>query len=120
MTAVLILLTLVRNRGIMQVNSLSAKNLAGDPQVTILDVRTPQEFEDGHIRNARLIPGAEINDRIAEIVSLKDRPIMVYCRAGSRSSAAAAILKKQGFTKITNLTGGISAWKSQGFEITKD
>ena len=87
--------------------------------MTIIDVRTPGEFNGGHIKKAKLIPVNEIGNRIGEIANLKDSTILVYCRSGHRSSMAAGILKKHGFTKVNNLSRGISAWESAGYATTK-
>ncbi len=67
----------------------------------IVDVRTPQEFADGHYPGSINIPLSEINDRIAEFGN-KDKPIVVYCRSGNRSGKAKSILEGQGFTKVIN------------------
>jgi rhodanese-related sulfurtransferase len=107
------------NRGITMVDAAAAKKLAEDPQVVIIDVRTPGEFSGGHLKNAKLIPVTEIGSRIDEIANLKDSTILVYCRSGHRSSMAAQVLGKQGFTKVNNLKGGISAWESAGYGVTK-
>jgi rhodanese-related sulfurtransferase len=90
------------------------------PQVTILDVRTPQEFEKGHIQGAKLIPVTELNDRITELNPVKGKEILVYCYAGTRSRTACSILGKNGFTVIKNLDGGIAAWIKNGNKIVTE
>lgn len=70
----------------------------------IIDVRTEDEFIDGHYPNARNIPVNEIMDRAAEI-GAKDRPVVVYCETGSRSAYAAMMLKVEGFTDVINAGG---------------
>lgn len=86
---------------------------------TILDVRTPEEVAEGHLANATVI---NINDtdfeaRINELD--KTKPVYVYCKAGGRSARAADILKTNGFGKVVNLDGGITAWMENGFETVK-
>jgi rhodanese-related sulfurtransferase len=115
----LVVINLSKNRGIKQVNAESAQKMAVDPQVAILDVRTPEEFREGHIPGAKLMPVSEINGRLPEIASLKERPVLVYCRTGNRSGTASQILKKNGFTKISNFQGGIIAWNNSGNKIVK-
>ena len=75
----------------------------------ILDVRTVQEYESGHIPGAICIPNETISD--AEIPQLpdKDQLILVYCRSGNRSRQASARLAALGYTRVTEF-GGISAW----------
>ncbi len=82
----------------------------------IIDVRTPQEYAEGHIPGARLLPVQQLADRIAEIP--RDKQVYLYCHSGVRSARAATMLAKQGFTNIENVTGGIVAWKKAGFPVT--
>lgn len=70
----------------------------------IVDVRTEDEFMDGHYPNAVNIPVNEIMDRADEI-GAKDKPVVVYCESGSRSAYAAMMLKVEGFTDVTNAGG---------------
>jgi rhodanese-related sulfurtransferase len=109
----------INTRGVIQINAQTALELAKDPALTILDVRTPQEFSEGHIANARLLPVAELSEKINELAALKEQPLLVYCHAGNRSASASQILRKNGFTKVHNLQGGISAWISIGNAVVK-
>ncbi|MCI8611539.1 MAG: rhodanese-like domain-containing protein [Clostridiales bacterium] len=70
----------------------------------LLDVRTSEEFADGHIPNSRNLPLLELA-RIEEEISEKDAPIFVYCHSGSRSKQAAAALKQMGYCNIKNIGG---------------
>jgi len=89
-----------------------------DSSVQLLDVRTPGEFAQGHIANALLADWkntAEFERRVSFID--KDRPVAVYCLSGARSSAAAEWMKKNGFTDVRTLQGGIMAWKNAGLAV---
>jgi len=83
--------------------------------VTVLDVRGASEWTQGHIPGALHVPLGYLTDRIAEIPS--DRPIVVHCQSGSRSSIAASLLKRAGLDHVSNLTGGITAWAAAGLPI---
>lgn len=85
--------------------------LAIAPQTVVLDVRTPAEFTGplGHIDGAYLIPVQELEKRVAELDSLKDRSIYVICRSGNRSRTATSILLEHDF-KAINVAGGMRAW----------
>ena len=109
----------IGNKGIAIINAQTAQEMINDPEVTVIDVRTPGEYQGGHLKQAKLLPVAELSGRLDEISSLKASPILVYCRSGHRSSAAARILKKAGFSKISNLSGGITAWRDAGGAVTK-
>lgn len=104
-------------KGTVTMNPQQAQTLLSDPDLLILDVRTPQEFSEGHIKKARLIPVAELGGRISEITAWKEKTVLVYCRSGGRSASAAQMLVGAGFTKIHNLAGGIGAWSSAGFGV---
>ena len=87
------------------------------PNVVLLDVRTAEEFNDGHILNAINIDVRQ--DGFVEETKATlpiDKTIAVYCRSGKRSANAAGILVKEGF-KVVNLEGGIMAWKEAGMPI---
>jgi len=85
---------------------------AGSPlDMTILDVRQPVEYQAGHIAGAKLIPLAELGDRLQEIDPAK--PTIVYCAIGGRSRVAAQMLSGKGFAKVYNLTGGFKTWNGQ-------
>ena len=83
----------------------------------LLDVRTQEEYDDGFIENSILIPVAELESRLSEIPS--DKPIIVYCRSGSRSLQAAQILIKNNFNPVYNMLGGITEWVKSGYPVVK-
>jgi rhodanese-related sulfurtransferase len=78
----------------------------------LLDVRTQEEYDEGHIEGSTLIPVGELGDRLDEISNYKDKKVLVYCRSGNRSVTASNILINNGFTQVHNLLGGIGAWNS--------
>ena len=84
----------------------------------LLDVRTPEEWEEGIIsKNA--IKMNFLDENFAKGVNTlsKNKPIYVYCKAGGRSAKAAKLIATLGFPKVYNLDGGITAWESQGRKI---
>ncbi|CAA6798403.1 MAG: Rhodanese-like domain protein, partial [uncultured Sulfurovum sp.] len=86
-----------------------------ESNLTVLDVRTPEEFKtDGIIAGAKLIPVDELN-RNLDMLN-KSKKVLVYCRSGSRSVYASRILEKNGFVPL-NLSGGINAWKSEKLPV---
>jgi len=82
-----------------------------------IDVRTPEEYAEGHIDGARLIPLQELERRLAEVPKVKR--VYLYCHSGKRSTAAANMLVKAGFTNIENIEGGIAAWRGAGYPVVK-
>jgi len=85
--------------------------------IVVLDVRNQSEYNLGHLCNAILIPVYELEDRIGELQEHVNDPVIVYCKAGSRSQIACEILANNGFTKVYNMLGGITAWMEAGYPI---
>ena len=108
-----------RLRGFNSVNPAMATQLINRENAVILDVREDNEYRDGHIVNSVHIPLAYLSDRLKDLEKHKDRPIIVGCRSGQRSSHACNILKKHGFANVYNLSGGIMAWKSDNLPLTR-
>lgn len=82
-------------------NPLAEKIRAG---AVVVDVRTPDEFADGHYRNAKNIPIRDLMRRMGEIGD-KNVPVVLYCETGSRSALAAKLLKASGFKDVINAGG---------------
>ncbi|HZY62327.1 MAG TPA: molybdopterin-synthase adenylyltransferase MoeB [Edaphobacter sp.] len=96
--------------GIPQISVEALKQkLDNKEDVFVLDVREPHEYQIVNI-GAPLIPLGEIGNRIGELAAQKDREVIVHCKSGARSQKAALALKQAGFTNVSNLTGGITAW----------
>jgi len=85
----------------------------------ILDVRTPNEYYRGHLENAKLIPLSQLASRVNEIESYKNKPILIYCRSGNRSTVAAQILSQKGFKHLSNLRPGLKVWERKGNTVVK-
>jgi molybdopterin/thiamine biosynthesis adenylyltransferase/rhodanese-related sulfurtransferase len=81
---------------------------AAMPQLQVIDVRMPVEWEIAHLEGAVLVPLPELESRLAELDA--GAPTVVYCHLGGRSAAAARLLRARGFDRVANLTGGIDAW----------
>ncbi|HUZ93708.1 MAG TPA: molybdopterin-synthase adenylyltransferase MoeB [Edaphobacter sp.] len=96
--------------GIPQISVEALKQkLDAKEDVFVLDVREPHEYQIVNI-GAPLIPVGELPNRVGELAAQKDREIVVHCKTGGRSQKAALALKQAGFTNVSNLTGGITAW----------
>ena len=83
-------------------------------EVDLIDVREPDEYEAGRIARARHIPLAQLPEEVADLN--RERPIVFYCRSGSRSAMATEAFRASGFTAY-NLAGGITEWVRQGRPI---
>ena len=78
----------------------------------LLDVRKPYEYEIANL-GAPLIPVDELENRLEELASYREREIVVHCRSGVRSARAVRIMRGAGFSDVKNLTGGILAWSKE-------
>ena len=87
--------------------------------VFVLDVRTPREFEAGHLPRAVNINSTELSVRLGELEGRREAGMLVYCASGWRSASAGKLLAKNGFTGIQNMQGGFGAWTSKGLEVEK-
>ena len=90
-----------------------------DSSLVILDVRTPEEFAQGHVPGAKNIPHDQLANRIAEIVSDKNKEIVLYCRSGRRAGMAADTLKENGFEKLLHLEGDMLKWTEANRPVEK-
>lgn len=88
-------------------------------QPFILDVRTPQEYNQIHLEGTTLIPIQQLQARVGELESKKHEDIFIYCATGNRSTVAARILANLGFKRIYNLRYGIYDWARKGHPYTK-
>jgi glyoxylase-like metal-dependent hydrolase (beta-lactamase superfamily II)/rhodanese-related sulfurtransferase len=86
-------------------------------EVTILDVREPDEFAEDHIKGSINVPVKELPSRMGDLPRDKDREIITYCESGFRSAHAAIFLKAYGYTNVKYLELGMHEWREEGFEV---
>ena len=105
------------SQSIITISARDAKQLIENKasnELTILDVRNTDEFNEEHIENSIVIPLEWLKEGGHEILN-PNNTIIVYCQTGNRSVQASQYLLDKGFNNIFNLGGGISAWKEEGF-----
>jgi len=108
-----------RTTGGPSISTLQATLLINQQNALVLDVREAGEFEKGHVVNARHLAIGELAARAGEIEKYKSKPVIVVCDSGNRSDKAVATLRKQGFTQVFSLNGGIGAWQQAGLPVEK-
>lgn len=101
------------------VNVKEANELLRDHKTVLLDVRTPQEYREEHIKGSILIPLQELESRLKELPQDRARKMVVYCAVGGRSSRAVRLLKEKGFQNVYNLDGGLRAWVAAGEPVLR-
>lgn len=96
-----------------------AAKLIAEGKVVIVDVRTPDEFKDGHIKGAKNIDimAADFEAQLAKLD--KTKPVLVHCQAGGRSTRALATFEKLGFTNVIHLDEGFGGWEAAGKPVEK-
>ena len=95
-----------------------AEKLSKMKDVKLLDVRTKEEFNEGHIANAQnLVYDENFSEKIGKLD--KEKPVIVYCKSGGRSEKCAQILKDSGFVKVYDIKGRITEWKFEGKKTEK-
>ena len=97
--------------GVEELDARIREGLAG----RVVDVRRPGEWQSGHIAAAMNVPLNTLEERSADLS--KEEPLAVLCAGGFRSSIGTSILERQGFARITNVVGGMAAWKTAGLEV---
>ena len=99
------------------VTELKTKIDQSSEPLVLLDVRTVEEFESGHIRNSINIPHEILLSNIDLVSEYNDEQLVVYCRSGKRASLVIEVLKKHGFTNIVDIEGDILAWSQLNYPL---
>jgi len=88
-------------------------------KITIVDVRTPEEYKQGHVKNSILLPLDTIGTKAPEALPDKNQTVYVYCQTGHRSAQAVSALQQMGYTHVYSMEGGLTAWQNAGYPIVK-
>jgi rhodanese-related sulfurtransferase len=89
-----------------------------NPEFVVLDVRTPEEYRDGHLEGAVMIDFRSNGFREKVEALDREKTYLVYCRTGNRSGSAISMMEEMGFRRIYHLADGIKGWKEKGFQTT--
>lgn len=94
-----------------------ASRISSGSAPVILDVRTPEEFDAGHIPGALNVPHDELEDRLAGLALSPREEIVVHCQRGGRAAAAESILREAGYSNVRDLDGHMEAWRAGGHPL---
>ncbi|MGN7385889.1 rhodanese-like domain-containing protein [Sporosarcina sp. SAFN-015] len=97
------------SKGVKTISTEQLKDVLKDKSKQFIDVRTPAEYKGRHIHEFKNIPLNLLKSKLDKLD--KDKEVVVICQSGMRSSQAANMLKKSGFTNVSNVRGGMSAWR---------
>lgn len=113
---------------IKEISADELERLRAETDILVVDVRESSEHEQGHIRDALLVPRG-ILEAAADpgypkhqpvLVAARNRPVAVYCATGGRSAMAAAVLQMMGFKEVYSLAGGFGEWDKSGKPVVRE
>jgi len=107
------LLTQAKSR-IREIDTAQAEQAMAGPGVVVLDVREPDEYDQGAIAGSIHIPRGHLESQVENKVLDKSAPVLIFCAAGNRSAFAADTLTQLGYTDVVSVAGGFNKWKNEG------
>lgn len=115
----MLLWPLLMRSGAKGVSANEATLLINREEAVVIDVRSAAEFAAGHIIGAINMPADSVGAKIDELDKFRSRPVIVTCQSGMRTGGACNVLKKSGFERIYELTGGLGAWQQAGLPVKR-
>jgi rhodanese-related sulfurtransferase len=85
----------------------------------VLDVRPRDQYEAGHLIDARNVPSADLAQSVETLKKFRDKPVLTCCETGMTAGAAARTLREQGFNKVASLRGGLQAWRAENLPLVR-
>ena len=113
--------TLRRGANTNQITAIQLPQLINHDGAVVVDICDSAEFKSGHIPAAINIPLGEFNDSLNRLKKYRERkkPIVVTCKSGTRAGRAAAILRKNEFSEVYTLAGGLAAWEKENLPVER-
>ena len=105
-----------RDRGL---SSIDATQLINRRNAVIVDLRSADEFAQGHLPQARHVAFDELSAKAAQLAKNKNTPVLLVCRTGQRAQKAETIVKQAGFAEVFVLQGGLAAWQQAGMPVVR-
>jgi len=103
--------------GLKALSPFAATKLLNGGEALFIDVRDDKEYKAGHITNAKHVPLSNMDKFMHELEKYKDKDVVVYCESGQRSQRAGAKLRKNGFTQLHQISGGLAEWEKANLPI---
>jgi len=85
----------------------------------VLDVRSRDQYDAGHVIDARNLPSADLASSVETLKKYRDKPVLTCCETGMTAGAAARTLREQGFSKVASLRGGLQAWRAESLPLVR-
>ncbi|EEO28491.1 rhodanese-like domain-containing protein [Oxalobacter paraformigenes] len=102
-----------------KITNSQATKIINKGKTAIIDIRDQKQYQAGHILNAIHVPFSNLEQRVSKLEKFKGQPVIIVDESGKESDKAAAILKKEGFSQVNILKGGMSSWVGEGLPVTK-
>ena len=115
----LLLLVSIKKGSASTVSSQQLVNLINREQALVLDIRSHNEFNKGHIADSKNIQMTKLSKQLGALEKWKTEPLVVVCNSGVQANAACSLLKKNNFTQVFKLQGGIQSWLGDSLPLTK-
>jgi molybdopterin/thiamine biosynthesis adenylyltransferase/rhodanese-related sulfurtransferase len=110
-------LELIKSR-IEEVDPETAREEVERGEAVLVDTREPHEWDDAHVKGAKLVPPDSVRERVPELVPDRSRRVLLYCATGNRSARAADLLESElGYRSVASVAGGIQAWRESGLPV---
>ena len=100
-------------------STLQVTQMMNRGKTVVVDVRTPEEFAKGHLRDAKNIPLADLSSRIGELDKSKGKSVVIVCQTGARADKAVKLFQAAGFDDVVSLDGGLVAWQAANLPVAK-
>ena len=93
--------------------------MGNNDETLMLDIRSAADFKTGRVLNSKNIPFAELSKRMDDLQKHRDTPVVLICKTGQTAASAANMLRKDGYTKVYRMTGGMVEWTNQGLPLAR-
>ena len=103
-------------KSVQEINVDQAREILKKGKALFIDVREPQEYEEGIVRGALRVPRGVLELQIERMIPERDQEIVIYCAGGARSALAAKSLKEMGYQNVKSMVGGFTVWEAAGYE----
>ena len=108
-----------RRKAAPSVTPQQATVMGNDDDTLMLDIRSAADFKTGRVLNSTNIPFAELGKRLGDLQKYRDKPVILICKTGQTAGSAANMLRKDGYTKVYRMTGGMVEWTNQGLPLAR-
>ena len=106
--------------GVAELTPMEATRKMNHEKAVLLDVRSAEDFADGHILNSLNVPVEKLSEQQNELTRHKDRPLILCCKIESDTVRAARLLKQLGFNQLYSLKGGLQSWRSASMPLIRE